>query len=217
MNIILQHWTGELDELGKKSAANISQYAERMGAEYKLLRGNVFHDRLTPPCQKLYMLDPVFDGYDIVVMLDMDMFAVKDLTENVFDQEGTGLFSEYTKGVFKRCRKTHPNLSSPDYAYWGGAIYRLTRERRQELRKHMVETEMSQFDHDLQDEGIMHRLACKAKIKQDRIPDRWCQCSYLPNPERAAMIHIRTKVKPEGPKRRKIENYLELQAKGILE
>jgi hypothetical protein len=61
----------------------------------------------------------------------------------------------------------------------------------------------------------MHRLATLAKVKQDRIPDRWCQCSYLPNPETAAMIHIRTKIKPEGPKRTKLENYTAL--KSILE
>lgn len=217
MNIILQHWTGELDELGRRSSENIQAYAERMGAEYRLLRGNVFRPSLTPPCQKLYMLDPTFDDYDVVVMLDMDMFAVKGLTDSVFDLDGTGLFSEYTKGVFKRCIKAHPSLSNPEYAYWGGAIYRLTRERRQALRKHIVESEMREFDGDLQDEGIMHRLACKARIRQDRIPDRWCQCSYLPNPERAAMIHVRTKVKPEGPKRAKLENYKALQARGILD
>lgn len=217
MNIILQHWSGEMNELGRLSSANISAYAARMGAEYKLLRGNVFRADLSPPCQKLYMLDQVFDSYETVVMLDMDMFAVKGLAENVFELQGSGLFSDFTKSVFNRCRKAHPNLTDPSYAYWGGAIYRLPVELRKSLRQHIRDDEMRQFDHDFQDEGIMHRLASMARVKQDRIPDRWCQCSYLPLPKTAAMIHIRTKTEIEGKKRSKLENYMELKRQGVIE
>lgn len=208
MNIVLQHWTGELDELGKLSSANIAAYAERVGAEYRLLRGNVFRPDLAPPCQKMHMLSAEFDRYDQVLMLDMDMFAITD--ESAFDLDAVGLFSEYTGKVFKWCRNRHPDLTNKDYAFWGGAIWRLTREMRQKLRPHMGEW-MRQFSGNYNDEGIMHRLATLAKVKQDRIPDRWCQCSYLPNPEKAAMIHIRTKIKPEGPKRTKLENYKSLE------
>jgi hypothetical protein len=215
VNIILQHWTGELDELGKLSSANISSYAKRIGAEYRLLRGNVFRPNLAPPCQKLYMLDAAFDGYDLVVMLDMDMFAVTGLDEDVFALGGTGLFSTYTAGVFERCRRQHPSLTSKDYAYWGGAIWLLSLERRQALRAQIVEDELASFSGNYNDEGIMHRLAMRARIRQDRIPDRWCQCSYLPKPKDAAMIHVRTKVTPEGPKATKLANYRSL--KGVIE
>ena len=75
-NIILQHYTGEPGELERLSIANISDYASRIGAEYKLVQGNVFRKTLTAPCQKMYMLDPVWDEYDYVVMMDIDMFAV---------------------------------------------------------------------------------------------------------------------------------------------
>lgn len=44
-----------------------------------------------------------------------------------------------------------------------------------------------------------------------------CQCSFLPNPEKAGFIHVRTKVTPKGPKRTKIENLRSLQVKGIIE
>ena len=63
-NIILQHWTGELNELCKLSSKNISSYAAIIGADYKLLRGNLFRENLSTPCQKVYMLDAVFDDYD---------------------------------------------------------------------------------------------------------------------------------------------------------
>ena len=207
MNILLQHWTGELNELGLLSSANMLAYAERMKADYRLLRGNVFRPKLSSPCQKLYMLDKEFDRYETVVMVDMDMFALKTTLENVFDAPGTGLFSKYTERVFSGCRRTHPDLSDARFAYWGGAIYRLPLELRQTLREHIYDDEMSEFSDTYKDEGIVHRLACLAKIKQDRMEERWCQCSYLPNPEKAAFIHIRTKVTPDGPKRPKIDNY----------
>ena len=52
---------------------------------------------------------------------------------------------------------------------------------------------------------------------------KWNQCSFLPNPQDAKMIHIRTK-KPghltgsweTGDKRPKIENYYDLKMKGII-
>jgi hypothetical protein len=45
---------------------------------------------------------------------------------------------------------------------------------------------------------------------------RWCQCSFLPNPEKAGFIHIRTKISPQGPKKEKIENYNQLVKQGII-
>ena len=207
MNIILQHWTGEMDELGLLSSANIKRYAERIGAEYRLLRGNVFNPNLTPPCQKIYMLAAEFDGYENMLMVDMDMFAVKDLAENVFEVPGTGLFSSYTQRIFNRCLEQHPKHTDKRFAYWGGAIYKMGLELRRKLRAHLPGADIGRFSHSFHDEGIIHHLAMKAGITQDRMPDRWCQCSYLPNPENAAMIHVRTKVTPKGPNRSKMENY----------
>jgi hypothetical protein len=215
-NLILQHWTGAIDALGEASSANIRAYADRIGAEYRLLRGDVFRPGLTAPMQKLQMLSAEFDGYDMVVMLDLDMFAVSGIAENIFtDVEGTGLFSEYTQKVFERCRREHPTLCDKRYAYWGGAIYRLPLELRQRLRRHIKDEDLQQFNRSFQDEGVMHRLATFEKIEQDKIPDRWCHCSYRPDPEKAAMIHVRTKIAPNGPKRTKIENYRALR--GVIE
>jgi hypothetical protein len=218
LNIVLQHWTGELDEVGLLSSANVSAYAESVGADYALLRGNLFRMNLGPPCQKLAMLDKRFDQYDQVLMLDMDMFAVKGLTENVFEVEGTGLFSEYTASIFARCRNEFPDLTDERFAYWGGAIYKFDLERRKALRAHIRDDDMVRFSHRFHDEGIVHRLACLARIPQDRMPDRWCQSSYLPEPGKAAMIHIRTKVSANGSnyRRPKIENLRALQKLGVL-
>ena len=39
VNIILQHFDGKLRELDKLSMANIQEYAELVGAEYRLIEG----------------------------------------------------------------------------------------------------------------------------------------------------------------------------------
>jgi hypothetical protein len=217
-NIILQHYTGTPGELEKLSMNNMSSYAKRIGAEYQFVQGDVFRKGMSPPCQKMHMLDPVWDEYDYVVMADIDMFAVKDLKENVFtDITGVGLFYETTARVFENCQRMHPNLCDKKYAYWGGCLWRLSRDLRKTLREHIREQEILRFNKNFEDEGIMHRLAVLAKIPPDPFPQRWSYCSYLPNPQDAAIIHIRTKITPTGPKRSKLENYNSLKDKGIIE
>ena len=60
VNIILQHFDGELRELDYLSIENIKQYAKMVGAEYKLITGKPFDKNLTAPCQKVYMIEKEF-------------------------------------------------------------------------------------------------------------------------------------------------------------
>jgi hypothetical protein len=222
-NIILQHFDGNLRELDKLSIDNIQEYASKLGAEYKLIQGKPFRDHLTAPCQKVYMLDKEFDIYDQVLMLDIDMFVVKNLSINIFDQSGIGLYSDTQIKLHKNISKMYKKYSSISNPYWGGAIYKMDFQTRVKLRNHLDgdESWMKSYNkaYHFEDEGIMHTLATKENMSfaDDTILDkRWCQCSFLPNPQDAYMIHIRTKVTPKGPKREKIENYRELKEKGIL-
>ena len=221
-NIILQHWTGELGELEKLSQKNIKEYAEFCGAEYHLVQGDVFMKGLTPPCQKMHMLDEKWDDYDIVVMLDMDMFTRKGLTENIFtDVKGIGMYADIQKSLHKKICKRFSNLLDLRYSYWGGAIWRLTKEQRKKLRSHINKKELQVFDHNFVDEGMMCRLATLAKIPADAevLPGNyaWCHCSYRDDTmEKSKMIHIRPKITPTGPKRPKIENYNALIERGLI-
>lgn len=219
--LILQHWTGEMNELGNCSSANISKYAQKLGADYKLLRGNVFRPGLTSPCQKLYMLDEIFDEYDVVVMLDIDMFTRKGMEDDIFDEniDGVGMSTDFQEHLFKGVQRRHPTLTDPNHTYWGGAIWKLTREVRQKLRVHINEKEMQQFSGNFEDEGIMHRLGALAKLKKQKLPGdrKWCHGSYENGIEHAALIHIRTKIAPTGPKRDKIVNYRDLIKRGLIE
>lgn len=223
-NIILQHWSGPMNELGRRSSANIAKYAEKIGVDYRLLEGDVFRPHLAapwPPVQKLHMLDATFDEYDMVVMLDIDMFTRKGMKQNIFtDAKGVGLHGKIQQRLLTS-RKAG-QYSDPNAPWWGGAVYRLDRKLRQTLRAHIRESEIDFFCSRQRagDEGLMHRLASLANInpKGTYFPDNmWCCCSFLPEVKSANMIHIRTKIAPRGPKRTKLQNYRDLVARGLIE
>ena len=223
-NIILQHYTGELGELEQASVANMKQYATKVGAEYQLVTGQVFNPGFTTPIQKIYMLDKVWDDYDTVVMLDIDMFATNYTEENVFDVPGIGLHEQTQKRLHHSLINTYPLISSLQTPYWGGAIYKLDREARQTLRQPLEAGDVGWMQnynkrYHWGDEGIVHTLAMKTNYKpqQPYMDKKWCQCSFLPNPQNAGFIHVRTKVTPSGPKRKKIENLRALQEQGIIQ
>jgi len=221
VNIIIQHFTGDMGELEKASVLNIGDYAASIGAEYKLLYGQVFREDMTTPIQKMHMLSEEFDDYDDLVMLDIDMFAPIGMTENVFDVDGIGLHENVQTDLHHRLVRTYPHLASLEYPYWGGAIYKLSRSDRQQLRSGYGKDNRWMYTYNRRyhwgDEGIMHTLACRSnfKPKSPYMNKKWCQCSFLPHPENAGFIHIRPKITPHGPKREKYENYVSLKEKGI--
>ena len=220
--IILQHWTGKMNELGTLSSANIAKYAEKLEADYKLLRGNVFRENLSAPMQKLYMLDETFDNYDVVVMLDIDVFTRKGMEDDIFkDETGVGMVTACQERLFKSLCRVRPTLSDVNYPYWGGSIYRLSKEMRRQLRTHINDNDLKNFtgQGNYEDEGTMHRLATLAKVEKSRLSgdNKWSHGSFENGIENAAIIHIRTKITPTGPKRAKLENYKDLVKRGLIE
>jgi hypothetical protein len=223
-NVIMQHYTGDLDnkEMERESINNMKAYAYKFGAHHILLRGQVFDKNLTFPLQKLEMLDEKYDEYDNIVMVDIDMFAVKGLEENVFDAPGNGLHGPVQEMLHRRLVKIYPD--SAKYPYWGGAIYKFNRNERIILRENLKNRFTSgMYNHfnkpyQFEDEGVMHVQAILNKFKWNGIymDKKWCQCSFLPDPQEAAFIHIRTKQTPTGPKRDKNINWLSLIEMGIL-
>ena len=222
-NIILQHWTGEMDDLGRASSRNISRYAVKIGADYKLLRGDVLDASFNPPMQKLFMLDASFDEYDIVVMLDMDMFTRKGMDKNIFtDESGFGKHTEVQARLGKRIVQCHPKLGKAGYPYWGGAVYRFPRAERIKMRAGLRLEDFRPFNvaYHFEDEGVMHVLAARAGMKlndNSYMKSNLWECgSFEANVAECYLIHIRTKIAPQGPKRAKIENYRDMVARGLI-
>jgi hypothetical protein len=214
MNLLLQHWSGPLEPLHQRSVEAMRGYAERMGADYRHLTGKPWDERLQPYCQKLIMLSPLWDRYEVVVMVDIDQFPRAGLAENIFNETGYGWHQERAQ---QRVCGLMPALTDPKRPFWGGAVYRLSKDLRQSLRAVYRYEDARRFDEDGQrggnDEGIMHRLACLAQVPMEGayFDKRWCWDSYHPDPGAGCFIHIRKK--PTGDK---WANYQELVRRGIL-
>lgn len=91
MNLIYQCWTGPLCRGALASKRNIEQYANRIGAEY-LFEHNpniasrtcdipIYYECLNPLLEDRFLL------YDAIAVLDMDIFAVDGLTDDIFTSE----------------------------------------------------------------------------------------------------------------------------------
>ena len=218
-NIILQHWTGTLGPLEIASKRNIEKYAKFCDADYQLIEGNQFRSWLSPPCQKLIMLDERFDKYQDVLMVDLDMFVVKNVKDNVFDVPGVGLNSKVQKDILKAmCKgKKYRSVTDKNGPFWGGAFWKFTNDQRKQLRKFIVDKELKFFTKNYLDEGIIHRLASQAGLKQIDVPEEWCWGNCFPGYETAKMIHIRHKFKYVGPKVPKLEVFEQLKKEGVIE
>ena len=226
-NIILQHWAGKRNDLVDKSVESIRKYAESIGADYEFIRGYPFMPKiahkLDAPCQKLIYLDEKYDEYDYVVMVDSDMFVRKGCTANIFtDDTGIGRHTEIQRALRLNLIGLYPQYGDLDAPYWGGSVFRLSREVRQKFREALTEEIVLAFARRYHDEGVMHTLANKVGLKHtdDDVylnGQMWNYSSFEPDVDRANFIHIRTKVTPQGPKVEKIENYRDLVKRGLIE
>lgn len=89
-NIIYQYWQGDLKPGVVYSSELIKKYAESIGAEYrfdhnktiagKLCSVPIYYEPANP------LVDASFDDYDNVALIDIDVFPVENLKENLFDQ-----------------------------------------------------------------------------------------------------------------------------------
>ncbi|MCY3879208.1 MAG: hypothetical protein OXF74_08525 [Rhodobacteraceae bacterium] len=218
-NIILQHYSGKIQDVQKLSIQNIEKYAESQGAEYRFLEGSVFDSSLSPPMQKLVMLDSQFDSYDTVVMVDTDMFTRAGMEDSIFDQVGIGVSADFQRRLKWSLIRKRKGLVHWKYPYWGGSVWKLSLFERQMFRSNLHKVNLRKFSEGLlEDEGVMHWLAYHSKFKGGILPDnnRWSWPSYLPGIERASLIHVRTKVRPKGPERDKIENLIALKDHGLI-
>jgi len=86
-SLIYQCWTGPMRSGSLASKANMEEYAKRIGADYLFDKDPDVAVRI---CDVPIYYEPaipwinLFD-YDKVLIVDMDVFAVEGLTENIFD------------------------------------------------------------------------------------------------------------------------------------
>lgn len=218
--LIIQHYTGELGEVERLSVKNIQGFAEREKAHYLFLEGNVFSEELSAPMQKLSMLDERFDEYDVVVMLDADMFTRNSLQESLFAQPGIGTSGPVQRRLKWASIRKMKGLLHWRYPYWNGSLWKLDREQRQLFRSKLPLVNLMKYSCGrLEDEGVMHQLARHNNFKGGALPgvDKWAMPSWYNDLDRAAMIHVRKRISVEGGKRSKLENLYALIDKGLID
>lgn len=221
VNLLLQHWHGEPSSVEQASWRSIEAYAKTIGAEHRVLRGALVPGVTMPQMHKLHMLSEEFDQYDVVVMLDSDMFARPDAA-NICEASGIGVSGPLQAKLKASIRSRVPHrFGKKDADFYGGAVYRLTREDRQALRGHMDSGVLRDFDAYKKgcDEGVMHYLATQAGFKGRGLVggDLWACSSYSPERERAHFVHIRRRVKEGSEDRRDKAEVLEhMRRLGVL-
>lgn len=222
LNIILQHYAGQMDELSKMSVANISSYAERIGASHRLILGQVFNSNISAQSQKLIMLDKQFDEYETVVMVDTDMFARSD--ENIFEASGMGRHTRIQSELVEKISARRPDLANSNAPYWGGAVYKFDQQTREQLRSAIPDQfTLNELDRMLKDESIIHYLAWKSGLAvTDQTyfsgkcgGEEWDMNSF-DKPSEGNIIHIRPKWTLTGPKATKLEIYNDLLTKCVI-
>lgn len=225
--LILQHWGGDLNEMAEKSVSQFQSYAAWVSADYKLLRGHAFSDKIpeTSPTQKMAMLSKEWDDYDVVVMVDPDMFIrgrIEDRLDIFEDETGYGYHGEIQKRLRREMGSRFPFQFDISCAWWGGSCWRLPREFRQKMRKNLFVTEIPFFGSRQThvDEGFMHRLATLAGVRDGFYPDaRWQWPNFWEGVEtKSQFIHIRNKVMNDGKvfKTPKDEAYRQMVEQGLI-
>jgi hypothetical protein len=89
MNLIYQCWEGTLPPGAEYSRTLMVEYAGRIGAEYRCDINQRYH-RASFRSLKYDCLRPIWDQefhrFDKVLSVDMDIYPVDGLTENIFDE-----------------------------------------------------------------------------------------------------------------------------------
>lgn len=165
MNIILQHWNGNMPEWAQLAEKTFRIYAEKIGCEYELVRGMPLGAEVGPHAQKLIYLDEKYDEYDQTLMLDMDTIAT-NVFEDVFKIKEIGVLHDRAMQGTSRTPAAAPLLYKKEEPVFFGNFIKLNRNQRQALRKYADWSELGKavVDPYSGDEIILHYLFHKSNI-----------------------------------------------------
>ena len=90
-NLIYQVWAGNLSEEAKVSSKLMRAYAKKIGAEYILDLNPNIASKICDVPMYFEWLNPILDDrfleYDKVLSVDLDVFPVENLKENIFEED----------------------------------------------------------------------------------------------------------------------------------
>lgn len=165
MNIILQHWNGDMPEWAILAEKTLRIYSEKIGCEYELVKGMPLGEKIGANSQKLIYLDEKYDKYDQTLMLDMDIIATK-VFDNVFERKEIGVLHDRAMQGTSRTPGAAPSLYKLGAPVFFGNFIKLNRDQRKALREYADWDMLSDavVDHYSGDEVVLHYLFHKSGI-----------------------------------------------------
>lgn len=135
MNIILQHWNGDLPHWAVLAKKTVELYAKTIGCDYELVTGYPLGQKLGPNPQKLVYITEKYDQYDKVLMLDMDVIAT-NVFDNAFERPEIGVLHDRAMKGSSRTPGSAPELFTVGMPIFFGNYIMTTREQRVAMREH---------------------------------------------------------------------------------
>lgn len=133
-NLIYQNYTGSMGEPEKHSSKLFKAYAEAIGAEYRLDINPNIGSKLcdVPYYYELmnFMLDDKFLEYDNVLIVDMDVFPIYNLSENIFTEfaqhkKEFGICTEPMQGVLRKSISVGGGINATNDEKWSSLMHKL--------------------------------------------------------------------------------------------
>lgn len=127
-NLIYQCWAGELRDGCKYSQKLFQEYADRIGADYRLDVDPNIAGKLCDVPMYFEWLNPICDDsfleYDNVLTVDMDVFPVDGLTENIFDIDigHLGVCTEPFQGKYRESTSIGGSINKANDERWANAV-----------------------------------------------------------------------------------------------
>jgi hypothetical protein len=129
-NIIYQYWKGPMKPGVRASTKLMKEYADRIGAEYRFDHNTEMASQLVDipiyyePANPL--VDGFFDKFDNVALVDIDVFPVEGLTQNIFEElngEDAGICTEPMQPKFRQIYNVAGITNSND-SNWAALLKR---------------------------------------------------------------------------------------------
>lgn len=165
-NLIYQYWLGNPKPAVKHGKANMKAYAETIGADYKFKFNPTWANNYCDIPQYYNAFEPIWNDkyheeYDNILFVDLDVFAVDGLTENIFDQDikeigicdephkekshvttkgpiNTANDEKWNKVMRQRFGREMPRNEKGNLKIYNSGVVVYTREGREKARKNWV-------------------------------------------------------------------------------
>ena len=131
-NLIYQVWAGELRPGCKYSSKLMKDYCEKIGADYRLdIDPNIASKLVDANGMYWEWLNPVCDDsfleYDKVCVVDLDVFPVDGLEENIFEEEIDlfGVCTEPFQGKYRNSTTIGGSINSQNDEKWAKECFKL--------------------------------------------------------------------------------------------